>query len=230
MALLNTGAIITDIRGRVNGHSFSRNGFGHTIQTKVIHHRKSSSKQQRQRELVKYITQSWLNLTIAEQNTWDPFASNFSFRNKFNAPVPSPKNVVYNITNQNYFNANGSLLTNAPVYDNYQSGSIFPTAHSVSAQTMKFSAFSPPVFTCLQIGISPPFVNGQQNKFKSKISIYYPLTPVIGSPQIIDLSSLWWSQYPFATPDNLVWFSFRWVNANSWVGSPTLYGTYFLLP
>jgi len=83
MAIIKTGAIVTDIRGKLGGHFFSRNKSSAFMATKYKPKRSVSFDQMFQRQNFKTVLQLWRNLTTAQRDAWNLAAPTFPYKDRF---------------------------------------------------------------------------------------------------------------------------------------------------
>lgn len=161
MALISLGPVVTNIKGKFNGSVFSSNSAGNTIRTKYIPRRKTSFRRSRQNGLWKWLTQSWLALTPAQQGQWNTYAANFTFQNKLGAPVAARGNIVYASTNFYYWTFNGgSLLTVPPSFATPPPVSLQSWYISVGDALFETSWTPPPEECWMTVYASKPYRPG----------------------------------------------------------------------
>lgn len=161
MALISLGPVVTNIKGKFNGSVFSANSAGNTIRTKYIPRRKTTFRRSRQNGLWKYLTQSWLALTPAQQSQWNAYAANFTFQNKLGAPVAARGNIVYATTNFYYYTFHsGAIMSVPPLF--YTPAPVSLGSWVLSAGSDLFETYwtPPPEDTFMTIYASKPYRPG----------------------------------------------------------------------
>jgi len=74
MAIVQTGAVVTHIKGSVAGNTFQRSAAGLTIRSKPKPVGQGSNAQQSQRNIIAKLNWYWTNLTDANRQQWSSFA------------------------------------------------------------------------------------------------------------------------------------------------------------
>lgn len=110
MALIQFGAIVTNIRGKVGGSVFSNNIAGATVRNKSLPKRRTTDQKSLVNNLWQYLTQVWLVLTSGLRQPWEDYALNFTFHNKLGAPVAAKANIVFSTTNRFYYYINNNII------------------------------------------------------------------------------------------------------------------------
>lgn len=115
MALAKFGMIVTDMRGSLGGHVFSRGRSGAIARTKVTPLNPQTTFQQSVRARLASISQTWRTLTEAQRNAWNASVANFERTNVFGDSVkPTGKN-LFTAVNINLDNINSIPLTEPPL-------------------------------------------------------------------------------------------------------------------
>ncbi len=125
MAVIQFGTIVTDIKGKVGGHTFKGSLGGAVLQTNAVHKRSaaSSSATLNQRALnpnnialidaVVYCAKFWKSLTPAQKAAWVAAAPNFPTTNALGKPSkPSGYHCFLHINIRLYFTS--SVILTAP--------------------------------------------------------------------------------------------------------------------
>jgi hypothetical protein len=125
--LIKMGAIVTDVRGSLGGHTFSRNTYGPIARTKVTPVNRSTTAQQLVRGLFTAIAQAWRGLTDAQRAGWNSLAQEVTRTNIFG---DSSKLTSFNLflrLNRNITNLGGAIILDAPAK---------PTLTSITSLTL----------------------------------------------------------------------------------------------
>ena len=114
MAKLKFGMIVTDMRGKLGGHVFSKNRSGAYSRTKVTPVNPQTASQTAVRSLFAQISQGWSGLTQANRDSFNGRVADYSKTDVFgDLKNPSGK-ALYQRLNQNLGISNQSLITVAP--------------------------------------------------------------------------------------------------------------------
>jgi hypothetical protein len=118
MASIKYSGFISDVRGSVNGSTFSKNHYGSYMKNKVSPIIPITPFVSKARANLSFFASSWRTLTQSQRDSWKAFASNMTFFNKFgDSYTPSSFN-VFCMINMNSFNIDGSFLAESPLYVN----------------------------------------------------------------------------------------------------------------
>ena len=74
MAIVQTGAVVTHIKGSVAGNTFQRSAAGLTMRSKPKPVGRGSNQQHNQRNIIAQLNFAWTNLTDAQRAVWSSFA------------------------------------------------------------------------------------------------------------------------------------------------------------
>ena len=109
------GAIVTEGRGKLGGHVFSKNRSGAYMRTKVTPVNPQTVAQATVRNRLSGPSQGWKGLTQALRNAWNAAVANFTGTNIFGDSVtPTGKN-LYTKLNINLANAARAAITAPPL-------------------------------------------------------------------------------------------------------------------
>lgn len=223
MALISLGPVVTNIKGKFNGSVFSANSAGNTIRTKYIPRRKTSFRRSRQNGLWKYLTQSWLALTPAEQGQWNTYAANFTFQNKLGAPVAARGNIVFATTNFYYWTFNGgSLLSVPPTFYTPDPLSLQSWYISEGSNVFETSWTPPPNSTYMTIYASKPYRPGSPVFNERRILFFEGLY----CDTLFDFADFWNNYTTYVAPLKAgynIQFATRRIHRVSWAWSPFTY-------
>lgn len=114
MARIKFGMMMTDARGKLGGHVFTKARSGATVRTKVSPTNPKTSAQGAVRSTFGALSQSWRNLSEEQRIAWNNKAATVGKTNIFgDSYFPSGKN-LYVAINTNILNAGGSAVTSPP--------------------------------------------------------------------------------------------------------------------
>lgn len=114
MAKIKFGALMTDARGKLGGHVFSKNRGGAYLRTKVTPSNPQTEDQQANRSLLGYLAQQWSILTEAQRATWNAAVGDWKTTNIFGDSVNPSGKSLFTSLNKNLLNVGGSLMVDAP--------------------------------------------------------------------------------------------------------------------
>ena len=148
MARIKFGMMMTDARGKLGGHVFTKAKSGATIRTKVTPLNPKTSAQSEARSALGANSQAWRNLTEVQRLAWNSAAQEISKTNAFgDTYFPSGKN-YFTAVNNNLRNIGASVILNPPALIE------MPGLTSVEVD------FD---FVAEQIDITPNFIGGDAN-------------------------------------------------------------------
>ena len=114
MARIKFGMMMTDARGKLGGHVFTKAKSGATIRTKVTPLNPRTSAQSEARSALGSNSQAWRMLTETQRLAWNSAAQEVSKTNAFgDTYFPSGKN-YFTAVNNNLRNVGGAVLENPP--------------------------------------------------------------------------------------------------------------------
>jgi hypothetical protein len=114
MAKVKFGALMTDARGKLGGHVFSKNRGGAYLRTKVTPSNPQTEDQQANRSLLGYLAQEWSNLTDAQRATWNGAVGDWKTTNVFGDSINPSGKSLFTSLNKNSLNVGGTLMNDAP--------------------------------------------------------------------------------------------------------------------
>ena len=118
MARIKFGMMMTDARGKLGGHVFTKAKSGATIRTKVTPLNPKTSAQSEARSALGANSQAWRMLTEAQRLAWNSAAQEVSKTNAFgDTYFPSGKN-YFTAVNNNIRNVGGVVLLDPPALVN----------------------------------------------------------------------------------------------------------------
>ena len=114
MASILFGLVVTDARGKLGGHVFTKGRSGNTLRTKGIPTNPQTAAQQAIRAALGALSSAWRSLTEAQRASWNSAVESFMKTNVFgNSYAPSGKNLYVSL-NQNLSNAGQTAIESAP--------------------------------------------------------------------------------------------------------------------
>lgn len=223
MALIQLGAFVTKIRGKINGSTFSANIAGQTVRNKTIPKSAASSARSNANNKFSYFNSLWLDINPSYRAAWAFYAQNFLFYNKLGEAVTPKANLVFATTNMYHKEVTGNIITAPPVFVTPEVIDDAIQGIRVSLQTA-VSHWTVIDNGCLvSMFISPPFWHGKEKIMQARIAKIYPLFPVTNLTPILDFSTEFWAKYPWAQVGMKVWFAWRRVQPNCYAWSPFEY-------
>jgi hypothetical protein len=110
MAKIKLSALVSEMRGKLNGSVFSKNRGGAYIRTKVTPVNPQTTAQMAVRSALTNISQSWRALTAAQRAAWNGAVSNFTGTDIF-GDIKTPSGI--NLYNK--LNLNLNAIAEAPI-------------------------------------------------------------------------------------------------------------------
>jgi len=114
MAKIKLSAIVSEMRGKLNGSVFAKNRGGAYVRTKVTPVNPSTAAQTTVRAALTSFSQAWRNLTQAQRDAWNGAVSNFTGTDIF-GDIKTPSGInLYNKLNLNLANISEPSLLVPP--------------------------------------------------------------------------------------------------------------------
>lgn len=114
MALIKFGMMMTDARGKLGGHVFTKARNGATIRTKVSPANPQTPAQSLSRSIFATVSSTWRILVESERVAWNSAVNDYSRTNVFGDNyLPSGKNLFTQL-NCNLLNVGLPIITNPP--------------------------------------------------------------------------------------------------------------------
>ena len=225
MALIQMGAIVTKIRGKIQGTVFSGNIAGDTIRNKSIPRRSTTVTRSRVNNRWKFLSQRWLQLSVAEKAEWVTYAANFTFYNKLGSPVAARSNLVFNVTNLYQLMASDTIIVNAPSFATPDNVTYDGGVLSVSPPSAEFNWTAQDVDTYIQVFFSPPFQYGKQAIMKKNLKQILPTLILLpgATPQPVDFTTEFFAMFPGAKIGLYTWLAWRRIEVTCKAWSPIEY-------
>lgn len=228
MARIKFGMMMTDARGKLGGHVFTKAKSGATIRTKVSPLNPKTSAQSEARSALGANSQAWRTLSETQRLAWNSAAQEVSKTNAFgDTYFPSGKN-YFTAVNNNLRNVGGQILVDPPALVQMPGLTSVEVAFDLLAE---------------QIDIAPNFVGDEANiiivcnatsgqsagryNFSGKYRKFNGYT-LAGLPQDTAIYDDYVSKFGVPSPGQKVSFEFYLVNANTGQVSPRVTSTVLL--
>lgn len=115
MAKIKLSAIVSEMRGKLNGSVFSKNRGGAYLRTKVTPINPNTASQGAVRATLTTLSQGWRNLTQNQRDAWNSAVANFTGTDIF-GDVKTPSGInLYTKLNLNLANAAQAFISLPPV-------------------------------------------------------------------------------------------------------------------
>lgn len=172
MAKAKYSALLSDLRGGLNGSVASRNRYGNYLRTKTTPINRQTTYQTTIRNLFGAVSQAFRDLTTAQIKSWNSAVSNFIGTNVFGDSVTPSGSNLHQAINMNLAVIGESLLTEPPIPTAVNYFTTFTAAVAEGAGTMLLT-FAPVIDagdTIIVFGtpaVSPgkSFLKNQYRKF-----------------------------------------------------------------
>ena len=114
MAKIKLSAIVSEMRGKLNGSVFAKNRGGAYVRTKVTPVNPSTAAQTAVRAALTSFSQAWRNLTQAQRDAWNGAVANFTGTDIF-GDIKTPSGInLYNKLNLNLSNIGEAAISAPP--------------------------------------------------------------------------------------------------------------------
>lgn len=108
-------ALVSDMRGKLNGSVASKNRYGSYLRNKITPSNPQTAAQVAQRSLLAKFASLWRGLTEAQREAWNGAVSGYTKSNIFGDTVTPSGSVLFNQLNMNIATVAGSQLTLPPL-------------------------------------------------------------------------------------------------------------------
>lgn len=195
--LIKFGAIVTEARGSIGGHTASRNTYGAYFRTKVTPINPATNSQQIVRSSLTAIAQRWRTLTDAQRAGWSSLASEVSRTNVFGDESKLTAFNMFLRLNRELNNIGHPALTEAPNIPSVASFTSLTLVATVTGGVVSL-AFTPtpvPAGHSLVISVTPQlsaginFVESEYRKIAvrspgitSPVALTVPYATMFGAP------------------------------------------------
>lgn len=114
MAKIKLGSNLADIRGKLNGHVFSKNRNGNYVKTKTNPINRRTTAQGAVRAFFSTLTKGWRSLTDAQRESFNTAVENFRKHNSLAESIVLTGHQLYIALNRNLQTIGSALITSAP--------------------------------------------------------------------------------------------------------------------
>jgi len=114
MAKIKLGSNLADIRGKLNGHVFSKNRNGNYVKTKTNPINRNTSVQAAVRAFFSTLTKGWKALTDVQRGSWNTAVANFKKTNSLADEIILTGHQLYISLNRNIQSILGAVISTAP--------------------------------------------------------------------------------------------------------------------
>lgn len=114
MAKIKLGSNLADIRGKLNGHVFSKNRNGNYVKTKTNPINRHSTAQSAVRAFFSTLTKGWRSLTAAQRASFNTAVENFRKQNSLAESIVLTGHQLYIALNRNLQTIGSAVITAAP--------------------------------------------------------------------------------------------------------------------
>ncbi len=160
MAKIKLGAIVVDMRGKSNGHVFSKNRGGAYMRTKVTPSNPQSTFQMSVRGIFAAISSAWSSLTDANRQSFENLVSSYARTDIFgDLRNPTGKN-LYQRLNQNLELTGQTQLTTCPEPTEVPFANLTGATGDISDATFEVSLGGDTTGSQLMIFATPPLSQG----------------------------------------------------------------------
>lgn len=131
MASVQYGAVITDLKGSVGGHTFKGTKTGGSMQTKVMQSQGLKITKADAGRLINtkanlaQNARQWKGLTQVQRDTWITAAPSFPFLNRYGVPYTPSGFQLYMSCNNNILNIASPVISDAPAVEPIEPCPIF---------------------------------------------------------------------------------------------------------
>ena len=160
MAKIKLGAIVVDMRGKSNGHVFSKNRGGAYMRTKVTPSNPQSTFQMNVRGIFAAISSAWSSLTAANRQSFENLVSSYARTDIFgDLRNPTGKNLFQRL-NQNLELTGQAQLTTCPEPSEVPFANVIEAAGDVSIPGFDVTLGGDTTGSKLMIFATPPLSQG----------------------------------------------------------------------
>lgn len=211
MAKIKYSALVSDMRGKLNGSVMSKNRSGSYVRNKVTPSNPQTSAQMLIRGIFSEITKGWSNLTNSQRQSWENSVEAFQGTNIFGDSVKPSGKTLFQKLNQNLMITGQASVTTCPAPAELPYANLTSAVFTVSDQSLMVNTSGQTTGSKVIVFATAPLTQGTKfvkNKLR-KIAVFE------GSNQFY-AGVLWEYQAKFrdlALNDN-VYFGVRVVNAS----------------
>lgn len=150
MASVKFSALVSEMRGKLNGSVFSKNRSGNYLRNKVTPVNPQSTDQQAVRSLLSAVSQSWRQLTQAQRDAWINASANFPYTDIYGDSKILSGQAFYNKLNLNLLKIGAATIQTPP------SSSDLPSLSGISLTVTKSTGTSAVVVTADWVASDEP--------------------------------------------------------------------------
>lgn len=154
------GAIVTDGRGKLGGHVFSKNNAGSYIRTKVTPSNPQTSAQTQARQLFGTISAGWSGLSEAQRNAWNSAVELWQTTDIFGDLKKPTGKALYQRLNNQAQSAGYSAVTDAPAKETMVEGVITEAQFGISGGLLRLTGVYSGADARLMIFATPKLSDG----------------------------------------------------------------------
>lgn len=211
MAKIKLGAIVVDMRGKSNGHVFSRNRGGAYMRTKVTPSNPQTSSQMGVRGIFASISSAWSSLTEANRASWNGLVSSYARTDVFgDLRNPTGKNLFQRL-NQNLVISGQAQKTVCPEPSEVPFANLTSALGDVS-DTELLVAYSGNTTGCKVLIFATPILSAGTTFVKNKLRL---LEVTLGSnSDSIDIQASYVAKFGLPTAGANIYVGVRVINAN----------------
>ena len=163
MAIIEYGAIITDIKGSIGGVTFQHNSAGKIARLKSSKFKSQSEKARYKHYAITSNINSWQKLTLDEQQEWNAYAKLHTKYDKFGKERTLTGINWHFSINYNLVKTGGVYTSTPPIYVLPEAIPTFKIELSSTAINIIFSPGFTPANTALKIFATTPLITGSMN-------------------------------------------------------------------
>lgn len=210
MAKIKLGAIVTDIRGKLGGHVFSKNRGGAYMRTKVTPVNPASARQTFVRAIFAAISSLWSALTDAQRGSFAGLVEAYAKTDIFgDIKIPSGK-ALHQRLNQNLGVSGQAYITTCLAPIAVASPDVSKTEYAVGTVDLDYTHDTSLVGYKLLVFATPKLSAG--TKFvKNKLRIL--LVQAGDVPGVHSIYDIYAAKYGALVPGDNIYFGYKTVNA-----------------
>jgi len=145
MALIQMGAIVSDMRGSIAGTTFAKSAAGNYARSRTRPVNPRSPVQSARRTWISYLTRAWADLlTPEERDTWVVYAAQTTWTNAFGQAIEIPPISAFVRTNAIRHIVGYSVQTAAPTAPGHAALPEITASYDVTAQQITLSGVGAP--------------------------------------------------------------------------------------
>lgn len=217
MAKVKFGMIVTDMRGKLGGHVFTKNRAGASTRTKVTPSNPRTASQQANRSLLALFSVGWSALTDAMRASWNGAVDSWTKTNIFGDNVkPSGKN-LYTALNKNLASIGLASIDVAPEKVELPLLGLTWVDVNIGDEEITLSTEAIPAGTYVVVGATPPLSAGTsftKGKFRR---IYYANGNVVTAT---DIYSAYVAKFGAISENSNIYFEVKLIASNGQMSVP----------